>query len=60
MAAQDKSQGVLNRRTFVIGATVGAVTLGTTDVANAARVPPRIIDDPFTLGIASGDHHRGR
>ena len=45
----------LDRRTFVIGATAGALVLGTADMASAARVPPKIIDNPFTLGIASGD-----
>ncbi len=44
-----------DRRTFVIGATAGALVLGTADMASAARVPPKIIDNPFTLGIASGD-----
>jgi alkaline phosphatase D len=53
---QDRAAGTrIGRRTFVAGAAATAVALGRTDVAVARHSPPAIVDDPFTLGIASGD-----
>ena len=48
----------LSRRGFVLGAAgaVGAAAVvGRVGSAGASSAPPRIVDHPFTLGVASGD-----
>ena len=46
---------LLSRRTFATGAVGTAVVLGRSAPVVARQLPPPIADDPFTLGIASGD-----
>lgn len=47
--------GGINRRTFVIGTVAAAAAVGRPEIVGAAHSPPAIIDNPFALGVASGD-----